>query len=312
MPKKILIIKWGAIGDVIMSLPATKKLKESYPHHQIYWVMGNNVKSLIKALEIADKLISFSERDLFQKNIFSKFITLYKIWKKIGFRKFDKIYILHKDIRYSLLSLFSFGKKIRLKQNINFFSTIYHAKQYLSLVDSKAKIHYPKPIFPLKEEFISLFHKGPYIFIAAGGAINPLKTDPSKRWPIGYYTRLCEKLLLKGFTIVLIGDNNDKWVLPYFSHLQTLDLVGKTSLLDLVALFNKGHLLITHDTGVMHLAKLSSIKICALFGPTNPKEFTSKTKQILALYRINKGLQNLKPFIVLQELQKQKMLPFRI
>ena len=237
--------------------------------------------------EIVDQLITFSEKDLFQKGFFSKIFTLCKIWKQIAFRKFEKIYILHKDIRYAAIPLFSFGKKTRLKQNKNFFPNIYQAKQYLSLVDPRARIKYPEIVPPLKEEFFHLFSKSPCIFLAPGGAKNPLQTAPLKRWPISYYVELCNKLLFKGFTVALIGNETDEWRLPYFSNLPIKNLVGKTSLLDLIALFNKGKLLITHDTGVMHLGKLTSINVCALFGPTNPLEFAPTTKKMLTILQGN-------------------------
>jgi len=283
MPKKILIVKWGAIGDVIMTLPMIYKIKEKYPQHKLCWLIGNSVKPLIEHLEIVDQLISFSEKDLFQRGLFSKFFTLCKFWRKIAFRKYEKIYILHKDLRYTFIPFFSFGKKVRLVQNKNFFPNIYHTKQYLSLIDPKAKVKYPKVTYPLNEEFSEVFSKRPCIFLAPGGATNPLQTTSLKRWPISHYVTLCKELLLKGFTIAVIGSDTDKWVVPYFSKLPIKNLVGKTSLLDLLALFHKGELLVTHDTGVMHLAKLSSIKICGMFGPTNPFEFAPTTRQMMTM-----------------------------
>jgi heptosyltransferase-2 len=54
--------------------------------------------------------------------------------------------------------------------------------------------------------------------------------------------------------------------------MKIIDLVGKTSLLELIALYGACQLVITHDSGPMHMATLAAVPVLALFGPTNPIE----------------------------------------
>lgn len=284
MKKKILIIKWGAIGDVVMTFPMVKYLKNSLPNCSISWVAGNTVKDLIIQTSLADKVISFDENKLFNKGPISKIYTLSKIWRIIGFRRFDTIYILHKDSRYLAISFFSFGKKIRLMDGKNFFPKIYHAKQLLSLVNPHSPVIYPKLYLPLKDSFVHLFDKRPVILLSPGGASNILNAISLKRWPIENYVHLGKILLEKGFSVFLIGNQKDEWVSQYFISLPIKNLIGKTTLLDLLGLYNRAQYLITHDTGVMHLAKLTNLSVIALFGPTNPQEFIEDEKQIQTLW----------------------------
>src|SRR5262249_12730405 len=63
---------------------------------------------------------------------------------------------------------------------------------------------------------------------------------------------------------------SDQWALPAFQGLPIVDLVGKTDLIQLVALFNQCDLVVSHDCGPMHLATLAGTRVVALFGPTDP------------------------------------------
>jgi heptosyltransferase-2 len=110
------------------------------------------------------------------------------------------------------------------------------------------------------------------IILAPGGAVNILRQDDLRRWQIEKYVELTKELINKNFSVVLTGSENDSWASENFSNLKITDLIGETSLLDLIYLFNKSSVIVSHDTGILHLAKLSSIKIIALFGPVNPKE----------------------------------------
>jgi len=91
-----------------------------------------------------------------------------------------------------------------------------------------------------------------------------------------YFCPKCAILTLEGgvynINIILIGAHQDKWVLKYFKDIYAIDFINKTSLTDLIYLFEKCDLLLSHDTGTFHLAKLTNIKILGLFGPVNPAE----------------------------------------
>lgn len=72
--------------------------------------------------------------------------------------------------------------------------------------------------------------------------------------------------------MVLTGGNGDSWIKSYFTGMPIVDTVGKLNLLELIALFDQVDLLVTHDSGPLHLAGLTDVNIIAIFGPTNPLE----------------------------------------
>lgn len=276
--KKILIIKIGAIGDVIMSLPLLQALKHD-SEVQITWICGKTVEPLLKKTELIDELISVNEESLFNKGYLSSFLELFSIWKKIGFRFFDRIIILYSDPRYRVISFFSFGKKLFFGKNRKKIPGRYHAEEYLSLGLNLDGPTIPKAIYPsmpvsLEEKFIPIFKsKIPLIALAPGGAKNLLSEISQKRWPIDYYVSLAKQLLQSGYRVAITGSSTDNWVLEHFKNLEVINLVGQTSLLDLISIYKNCSLLITHDSSPLHLAKLAKCPTIALFGPTNPSEF---------------------------------------
>jgi heptosyltransferase-2 len=126
----------------------------------------------------------------------------------------------------------------------------------------------------LPEKVKSFFnsHPKPWVALAPGGARNLLREDALRRWPLDRYARLAELLQAEGFQVVLTGAAGDGWVREAFQGSGCLDLIGQTSLGDLVALYARCRLVVTHDSGPLHLAALSGARVLALFGPTNPAE----------------------------------------
>jgi heptosyltransferase-2 len=110
------------------------------------------------------------------------------------------------------------------------------------------------------------------VALAPGGAKNILRDDALRRWPIGHYVRLAELLLKEGKEVLLTGGPSDDWVRESFKDLKARDLVGRTDLTDLVALYGQCQVVVTHDSGPMHLAALAGTPVVGLFGPTRPDE----------------------------------------
>lgn len=97
-----------------------------------------------------------------------------------------------------------------------------------------------------------------------GGAKNLLADDFCRRWPINNYVELAIKLINKGYIVVISGAKSDEWILPYFSGLNIVNMVGKTDLNQLLYLFSKSDFVVTHDSGPMHLAGMTKCHLIAI------------------------------------------------
>jgi heptosyltransferase-2 len=105
-----------------------------------------------------------------------------------------------------------------------------------------------------------------------------------RRWPLQHYRQLAVELLKRGFRVAITGAPSDNFVRGAFADLSIIDLVSQTSVTELLALFGTCALVITHDSGPLHVAQLAGARTLALFGPTNPAEFVRDPTRVRVIW----------------------------
>jgi ADP-heptose:LPS heptosyltransferase len=104
--------------------------------------------------------------------------------------------------------------------------------------------------------------------------IHPSARWETKRWPAARFAQLADALAAKeGIRIIIVGSGSEASRTDEMArHIaQTaVDLTGKTDLLQLAALLRRSDLLVTNDSGPMHLAAAVGTPVVAIFGPTDP------------------------------------------
>jgi heptosyltransferase II len=275
---RILIVKIGAIGDAVMALPLLSAIRKKYPDAHLTWLCGAQIAPLIRATRLVDQILEVDEKQLLAGSFFAKILHLLQVWRHIGCKHFDFILTLHPDPRYRLLSLFSFAPD---RKHFQPRRGHYHAEEYSSLLPRLSTDAIEFPIIHTPP--CSIRSLKPLIAIAPGGAKNVLRDSALRRWPIESYVRLIHDLEAHGIQTVVIGSDTDRWVLPFLPE-KTQHFIGKMDLVEVVGLFKECSLLITHDSGPLHLAKLARCPAVALFGPTDPKSFVSSQENIKVLW----------------------------
>ncbi len=291
VPDKILIVKIGAIGDLVMSLPILTAIHKKYPQSKITWLCGSQAAPLLRAAQQINSILEVDEKKLLAGSFWLKLKHLFKTWKQIGFfKRFDLILTLHPDPRYRLLSFFCrCADRRHWGENRSRFIPIpgrYHAHEYLHLLNpeqtgpQELSIEFPVLHLPQQSETIPKIGET-VIVLSPGGAKNVLADDALRRWPIQSYARLIEKLsTLENTHIVVTGSESDRWIESFLPKNTYHNQIGRFNLLEMISLLKKCSLLITHDSGPLHLAKLAGCPVLALFGPTNPHEKISPEENI--------------------------------
>lgn len=287
---RILIVKIGAIGDVVMALPLLEHFKKLSPSNHITWIAGRTVEPILKATGKVDRIIIVDEPALFKSALWKRLRELIRVQAKIAGKVFDLILIGHVDSRYRFLSFFARSKETRSLERQNQRQCPvpgrYHGNEYLRLatgLDSEnfIPVDFPNLILP-KFEHLNTQHLT--IALAPGGAKNILANDALRRWPIQHYVDLARKFINKEIQVVLTGASSDEWALSYFKDLSCINLIGKLDLLELISLYQNAKLLVTHDSGPLHLAKLARCPVVGLFGPTNPWEKVGRHEKVHILW----------------------------
>jgi len=284
MRKSALIIKLAAIGDIVMALPMIEALHRQNPEVRISWVCGRTVAPLLEKLNLIDEIIVIDDQKLLAGSLLCRLWELTKIWIRLFGRRFDLVVTGHADSRYRLLSLTTLASQRTSFQHGNKHSHPvpgrHHSDEYVRLIDEGQRSDHQKVKLPAVDwelsseiqKYLPAEKTTALVALAVGGAKNVLHEDAIRRWPLERYVSLAGKLIDNQVAVILTGGPGDEWIITSFADLKVIDLVGKTSLVELVALYRKCDAVITHDSGPMHLAGLAGAPLVALFGPTNPYE----------------------------------------
>jgi heptosyltransferase-2 len=121
------------------------------------------------------------------------------------------------------------------------------------------------------------------IALVPAGASNMLRQQILRRWPLENYVEIASRLAGRGWEVVLLGGPDDAWVRPHFAGLQVTDCIGTLSLPQVIRVCDSSDAVISHDTGPMHLAGLSTAALVGIYGPTDPAMFLPRRPYAAAI-----------------------------
>ena len=131
------------------------------------------------------------------------------------------------------------------------------------------------------------------------GLIPGAEYGPAKKWPTSYFADVASKYLSNGWQVILLGSKNDKKDAEDIKHEinsnneNLVDLTGETSLLDAIDVLSFLDLVLTNDSGLMHVAAAVNTPLVALYGPTSP-EFTPPLTEKAITIRKTSGYSNVR------------------
>ena len=275
-----------------MALSMLEAIRDIDDKANITWVCASTVASLLQSLNCVHELIVVDEHRLFGKQgVLPAVYELAKVCVALMGRSYDLVVTGHRDYRLRLLS-----STVRCAERRSFGSSWpvpgrYYGDEHVRLItgtDGPASKHARLPVveLPLCRSLDTALRgiQLPLIALAPGGAKNVLRDQPLKRWPLSLYVELASRARALGWGVVITGTASEEWVCAPFRELAALDLVGKTSLVDLVAVYNRCSAVVTHDSGPMHLAALAGTPLVALFGPTDPAWFAARRNNVRVLW----------------------------
>jgi len=293
-PKHILILKLSSLGDILHALPALKALRGRFPAAKISWLVDKPYREIIKASPYLDEVIIFEKEDWKRLRLFSALGKFIRLISRLRKGKFDLAIDLQGLFRSSFIALLS-GAKTRIgfanaRELSPFFyshriavpdKNMHAVERYLLTAHFFGCPDNEERDFALKinEKDIRYIEMRLRSGTATGErplvAVCPSARWRSKRWPAERFAHLC-KVLNKEWdaNIVIIGGKEDIEVANLVKTLadsRPLSMAGETTLGQLTALLKKTDLLITNDSGPMHLAAALGTRVVTIFGPTDPR-----------------------------------------
>lgn len=323
-PHNVLFIELAEMGSTVLAYPAMKRLKELYPTSNIHFLLFDHIRESVDVLDIIPRgnVFTIDSKSMYsltrdtlkflyrsrKKNIdtaitlemFTRYGTILSYLSgartRVGFYRYaqEGLYIGH-----------------LLSHNVIYNPHIHTSQVFLSLVNalgaSQAQIPFTKYALdskPLEGPKIESSQAEKeriwHILREKNSHVDQTKTivvvNPNasklislRRWPLEYYAQLIQKLLDDhNVYVVLTGvqaeQPDTEFICQYVKSDRVLDMVGKTSLRELISLFNIGDVLISNDSGPAHFAALTNIHIVVFFGPESPLLYKPLSPNCTVLY----------------------------
>lgn len=282
-PRSLCILRLSAIGDVTHVLPLVATLQQVWPETRLTWIIGRLEYELVKSLP-GIEFIVFDKR-----NGMREYLALRR---KLDGRCFDVLLMLQVALRANLISLL-----IRARTRIGYDRARSRDFQHLfcnQQIDGPVRVHVLDGFFQFLEKMGIAKRRMDWLLRAdesgrefagniIGGRrcviINPCSSNRRnnwRNWPAEYYAEIVDHIVTKGCLVILTGgpDSQEQVLAENIMILcqsSPINLVGQTSLVQLLALLEQSACLIAPDTGPAHLATVAGTPVIGLYASSNPQ-----------------------------------------
>ena len=294
-PGKIMVRAPNWIGDAVMSLPALEALRRRYPSAEIVLVAKPWVSELFRGHPAANRLTVYDAEGEHQGAG-----GFWKLGGSLRAERFDAAILFQNAFHAALMAWLAGirarigyardGRSMLLTEAIEVpvrASYGHHAYYYLQLLFRAGVVPRPEPVEPLEEvrltvekaekawarkhiESLGLY--GPRLLV---GLSPGASYGPAKRWPVEHFADLADRLIgALGADVLIFGSAAEKplaeAIAGEMEHTPTI-VAGQTTLRQLMALFAQCRLVVTNDSGPMHLAAALGVPVVAIFGSTDDR-----------------------------------------
>lgn len=297
---RILVVSPSWVGDAMLTQPMLARLKHRHPGCHIDMLAPPWTEALLRQLpEVHDVItnpfphgeLRFGERMRFGKQLrmthYDQVIVLPNSFKSALAPYFANIPVRTGylgEMRYGLLTDARKLDKKKLPLMVERFALLAEAPNH--------PLHrpVPRPHLQVNEEqrrrVLQLFNLSldkPVAIFCPGA-----EYGPAKRWPVPYFAELAQRVAERGYAVWLVGSPKDREIGDNIVALGNPDcrnLCGRTDLAEAIALLSCADLVVSNDSGLMHLAAALDRPMLALYGSSSP-DFTpplSNKAQIIKL-----------------------------
>ncbi|MBA4196355.1 MAG: glycosyl transferase [Chitinophaga sp.] len=267
---KILIIRFSSIGDIVLTTPVIRCLKQQVEDASIHYLTKQSYAGILTTNPYIDKIITL-------KDDWDVMID------ELKQERYDYIIDLHHNLRtlkvkraLKKVKSFSFNKLniqkwLLTALKINVLPKVHIVDRYMATVKELNVVNDGKGLdffIPEKDKValkdIPASHHFGFIAIVIGAALN------TKKLPVHKLKELCSKI---NHPIILLGGKEDKTTgdeIAAINNIKIYNACGKFNLNESADLIRQSKIVITHDTGLMHIAAALKKKIISVWGNTVP------------------------------------------
>jgi heptosyltransferase-1 len=275
---RFLIVRLGSLGDVVHAIPAVAALKKRFPDAAIDWVVGPRYVDLVRLVTVVDRVIPFDPR---QGAL--AFPTMIRTLRRVGYEAAIDLQGLVKSAALSRMigaSRVIGFPRAHLREPLARFlysetpdpGDAPHVIQkgialMRALGVSESSIEFPLAVPRSSAAAVVAARFGS----SAYALVNPGAAWPNKRWPVDRFGALAAAIReRRGLgSLVLWGPGEESMASAVVAASRgAAELAPPTTITDIAAIAKGASLMVSGDTGPLHIAAAVGIPIVALFGPT--------------------------------------------
>ena len=284
---KILILKPSSLGDVVQALPVLRLLKRHLPQSEIYWWIDSTLRSLLEGDSDLSGLFLFERWRWASPRHWHELLASIRQMRAM---KFDWAIDLQSLARSGLFAWLANGEL-----TIGLDDTREGARGFYDLIVPRptfhthavdwyletlrllgVPIHWNFTWLPPRPDAATAVKAKWRTDSARWLALQPGARWSNKRWPAEYFAELVRRLAgdYDQLSFAILGSNEDAVLGESIARAEPkrcLDLTGRTSLPEMIEWIRLSELIVTNDTGPMHVAAALGKPVVALFGPTEPR-----------------------------------------
>ena len=277
--QKILVIKLRAIGDVILTTPALENLRQAFPQTQIDFLTEKMCAPIVAGHPALNEVLVFDRN---QPGASRKLI------QQVRRRRYDVVFDLFGNPRSAVLTLLSgaprrVGFRFRVRQyayNLKVEPRGGRVHEVEFNLDALRALEIPivtRKLFvavdEASENFATQFWREKGLEHRRVIGLNASGGWYTKRWPLEFFAQLGDRLQRELNAVVLLlwgpGEYEDVKTIAQTMRESAL-LAPATSLKQLAALLSRLTLLVSNDSGPLHLAAAMGTRVVGIYGPTHP------------------------------------------
>lgn len=297
--ERILVVRLGAMGDVIHTLPAVQALREAFPNAMIGWLIEERWAELLCAAGVPRRGARSPQRPLvdwvhtvdlrgWKKSLLTVTTVqqIARVWNDVRSVHYEVAVDLQGAIRSAIFARCSgaraiWGAAVPWETPASLWYSrpvitrgTHVVDQNLSVVEALAQRKFASPHAKLPRDCAAEQRVGK-ILAEAGtrdlALLNPGAGWGAKRWPAERYGLVAKSLASEGLrSIINYGPGEEELAREAEAASAGAAVLLKSSITELIALTRGAKLFIGGDTGPMHLAAALRVPVVAIFGPTNP------------------------------------------
>jgi lipopolysaccharide heptosyltransferase I len=279
---RFLIVKLGSLGDIIHAVPAAAAIRRAFPQASVDWLVDARHRDLLELVPVLDRTIGVHTR---------KTGALLSVVRDLRQARYDAALDLQGLLKSAVLARLSGAKRVigfpaglLREPAARFFYSETAGDAAPHVIDKNLSmltaigVRMPEVEFPLENRTAHIVGEArAHLGLASGerfALINPGAAWPNKRWPPVYFAEVSRELAKRHNlrSLVLWGPGEEAIANAVASASDNTAVMSPpTRIADLIALMKAAALMVSGDTGPLHVAAACGTPLVGIFGPTDPR-----------------------------------------